>query len=112
MRIVLLLAMIATSALLNRSAVAHETDQFTVPPGRQFADLGDYFNRWAYEAIDRGVQVANDQVRRAIEQHHPQAAIDQLERPAQVTLLVRSQWPWSVTSIETFETLLASPAMR
>ena len=104
--------MIAMTALIGRRAGAHETDQFTVPPDRQFADLGDFFNRWAYEAIDGGVRVANDQIRRAIREHQPRPLIEQLEMPSQVTLSVRSQWPWSVTSIETFETLLASPQMK
>lgn len=112
MRRLLLGVMLATTLLIGRRACAHETDQFTVPPDRQFADLGDFFNRWAYEAIAGGVRVANDRVCRAVEQHQPQTVIDQLKLPSQVTMSVRSQWPWSVTSIETFETVLASPQMR
>lgn len=38
---------------------AHETDQFTLPEGREFADIGRYFNEWAYGAIERGVNKVN-----------------------------------------------------
>ncbi|HXE54701.1 MAG TPA: ankyrin repeat domain-containing protein [Tepidisphaeraceae bacterium] len=90
----------------------HETDQFTVPPDRKFADLGPFFNRWAYEAIEHGVAVTNAQIRDAIVQKKDPHVLAELQSPAHVTMAVRRQWPWSVTQIETFEQLLASPQMR
>jgi ankyrin repeat protein len=91
---------------------AHETDQFTVPPDRKFADLGDYFNRWAYRAIDQGVNVTNTQIHQAIDAHAPPGVLAELESGPHVTMAVRTQWPWSVTQIEDFERVLASPEMR
>lgn len=91
---------------------AHETDQFTVPPGRNFADLGDYLNRWAYDAIERGRTVANARIREAIEKHAPPQEVANLQSPERVTLAVREQWPWSVSQIEKFEATLASPQMQ
>ena len=35
---------------------AHETDQFTVPVGKRFADLGDYLAQTAYDTIDGAVR--------------------------------------------------------
>ena len=93
-------------------AAAHETDQFEVPPDRKFADLGDYFNQWAYRAIDQGVNVTNTEIRRAIEAHAPPSVLAELQSAPHVTMAVRTQWPWSVTQIETFEKVLASPEMR
>ena len=93
-------------------AAAHETDQFTVPPNRKFADLGDYFNRWAYRAIAQGVNVTNTQIRRAMDEHKPAGVIEELQSGPHVTMAIRTQWPWSVTQIEEFEKVLASPEMR
>lgn len=107
-RVLFLLALI----LAPLAARAHETDQFTVPPDRKFADLGDYFNRWAYRAIEQGVNVTNDQIRRAIDSHAAPEVLSELQSPPHVTMAVRTQWPWSVSQIEAFEQVLASQQMR
>ena len=93
-------------------AAAHETDQFAIPPDRQFADLGDYFNRWAYHAMTHGVEQANSQIHAAMSRHAPEGVIADLQSASRVTMAVRGQWPWSVTQIETFEKILRSPQMR
>jgi hypothetical protein len=102
------LLMLTTAA----GAFAHETDQFTTPPGRNFADLGDYLNRWAYDAIERGRDAANGAIRDALDRREPANVIAELQSPSRLTLAVRGQWPWSVTQIEAFEDVLASPQMR
>jgi ankyrin repeat protein len=91
---------------------AHETDQFTVPPDRKFADLGGYFNRWAYRAIEQGVNVTNAQIHKAIDAGASPGVLAELQSAPHVTMAVRTQWPWSVTQIEDFERVLASPEMR
>lgn len=105
---VTLLLIIAGASL----ARGHETDQFTVPPNRKFADLGDYFNRWAYRAIEQGVNVTNTQIRRGLAAHQSAGAMSELQSGPHVTMAVRTQWPWSVTQIEEFEKILRSPEMR
>jgi hypothetical protein len=105
------LALLLLSGIVN-CASAHETDQFTVPPNRQFADLGDYFNRWAYRAIAQGVNVTNTQIRQAMDQNQSPGVIEELQSAPHVTMGVRTQWPWSVTQIEEFERVLRSPEMR
>lgn len=104
---VALLVLVGVSA-----ACAHETDQFTVPPNRKFADLGDYFNRWAYRAIAQGVNVTNTQIHRGLDQHVLAGVLEELQSGPHVTMTVRTQWPWSVTQIEEFERELRSPEMR
>ena len=93
-------------------AAGHETDQFEVPPNRQFADLGDYFNRWACEAITRGVNSTNSEIRKALSAHRSAGALAELQSAPHITLAVRNQWPWSVTEIENVETVLRSRRMR
>ena len=106
------LILLMTIASLPPTARAHETDQFTVPAERKFADLGDFFNRWAYQAIDHGVNVTNAQIRQALAAHQPASALAELQSAPHVTMAVRDQWPWSVTQIEAFEQVLRSPRMR
>jgi hypothetical protein len=103
---------LAALLCLSGSLGAHETDQFTVPPGRTFADLGEFFDDWAYRAIERGVCLTNDSIREAVNQRRPPEVLAELQSPAHVTMAIRSQWPWSVTEIEAFEKFLASSPMR
>lgn len=107
-----LFALLIAVAGAAHGAGAHETDQFTVPAGRHFADLGDYFNRWAYQAIERGAAAANAEIRAALARHEPADVVAELQSPQRVTLAVRNQWPWSVSQIEAFEETLAAPAIR
>ena len=41
---------------IHRTAIAHETDQYTMPAGREFADLGPYITKYFYEIIEKGVE--------------------------------------------------------
>lgn len=41
---------------------AHETDQYTVPVGREFADLGGYYNEYFITAIEEGVRRTNRRI--------------------------------------------------
>ncbi len=44
------------------SSLAHETDQYTVPVGEEFVDLGDYFNDYFITAVEEGVRRANRRI--------------------------------------------------
>lgn len=59
-----LLVACALAVAASSISHAHETDQFTLPEGREFADIGRYLNEWAYAAIERGVSKVN---RRAVQ---------------------------------------------
>ena len=43
---------LALALAAGTPALAHETDQYTLPVGREFADLGPHFSRIAYDAVD------------------------------------------------------------
>src|SRR5690348_7180235 len=92
-------------------AAAHETDQFTTPAGREFADLGPFFNRWAYDLIDAGVAHANAQISRALAEGDPRK-ISAAQDSGTLVNAVHGQLPWSVSEIESWEWFLMSPQMR
>ena len=60
---------IALSLMVMRAplARAHETDQFTPPAGREFADIGDELTKTAYTAIDKGVNKINAKIKGEID---------------------------------------------
>jgi hypothetical protein len=41
---------------------AHEVDQYTVPDGQAFVDLGDYFNDYFIHAVEEGVRRTNRRI--------------------------------------------------
>ena len=106
------LGLIALVLLLTAASAAHETDQFTTPAGREFADLGPYFNRWAYDILREGVARANANIRRAIVEGQPATVVGALQAPDRLVMAVHSCLPWSVNEIEDLERTLASPRMR
>jgi ankyrin repeat protein len=62
-----LAALIACLALTQvPSAHSHESDQFTLPAGRDFADLGPYFTKIAYDAIVGATTEANAAIAQAV----------------------------------------------
>src|SRR6267142_1329065 len=52
--------------LLASTAPAHETDQFTLPLGREFADLKDFFTQWVYDTMERAVTKTNEKIRQCL----------------------------------------------
>ncbi len=66
---VLYLVMGLTLALLalgSLTAVAHETDQYTLPVGREFAELGPHFSRVFYNAVVEAVNSTNASINRSL----------------------------------------------
>lgn len=106
------LGLIVFVLVFTSASAAHETDQFTTPAGREFADLGAYFNRWAYGILREGVARANANIRRAIVEGQPATVVGALQAPDRLVMAVHSCLPWSVNEIEDLERTLASPRMR
>lgn len=91
---------------------AHETDPYTLPAGRDFADLGDYFTQWAYDAIDRGVSKTNEKIRQAIEAGHAPGVIEKLQSTRTVTMAVNREFPNAYNLIEGLEHSLYAKHMQ
>ena len=88
---------------------AAETDQFTTPIGREFADLGPFLNQWVYDLLDDGVNKTNAEIRAVIEIGNDPASI---QTPEYLISNIHNSLPWSVHQIENFEWLFLSDNMR
>lgn len=55
-------------AIAAAPALAHETDQFAVPTGREMADVGPYLNDLFVDRLQGAVDSVNAQIRRATEE--------------------------------------------
>jgi hypothetical protein len=61
---------LALSAMWQQPAWGHETDQFSVPVGREMAEVGPWLNDLMVARVELAVERVNAQIRRAIEQPH------------------------------------------
>jgi ankyrin repeat protein len=95
-------------ALATTSSRGHETDQYTIPPGREMADLGPYITAFFHERLERAVAQLNDQIR-----HAPNdAAAQQFYRPTVVADYTCKSLPDAYTAIESLEHLVHTQAMQ
>jgi ankyrin repeat protein len=62
---------IAFLALQYATALAHETDQYTLPVGREFADLGPYLSSIVYRAIAEATNQTNAAIGRSLRNGPP-----------------------------------------
>ncbi|MHC4764818.1 MAG: ankyrin repeat domain-containing protein [Planctomycetota bacterium] len=94
----------ATCALaISVSATAHETDQFTVPVGWQFADIGDELTALYYDTIEEGVVKLNDDIRRGRETGRSEAYVAQFYTPDAVADSVYDEFKAAFFAIENLE---------
>lgn len=61
--------------LLIAPALAHETDQYTLPVGREFADLGPYLSHTVEAAVRVAARRTNDQIDAALSSERPDTAL-------------------------------------
>lgn len=94
-------------ALLIAAPVpAHETDQFTVPAGKRFADLGEFFNAVVYETVERGVKRTNEKIRRAMEADRGPGYVAYLQSPEVLGRNVWGEFSSAFFLIEHYEKLV------
>ena len=93
-------------------ARAHETDQFTLPPDRDFADLSDELTLWAYGAIQRGVDKVNRRIEQAVKSGASAQRLAELQSPEEIVRAVNSEFPWAMEVIEGWEHRLHSKALQ
>jgi hypothetical protein len=93
-------------------AGGHETDQFSMPPRREFADWGPHFNRFFYDAIDGGVKKTNEKIRAAIEGGQSPAQIAALQSTEEITLAVGKEFPIAMNIINGLDKLTVKPAVK
>ncbi|HWP41138.1 MAG TPA: hypothetical protein VNL70_09450, partial [Tepidisphaeraceae bacterium] len=103
---------LATLMLLCLPARAHETDQYTLAPDRELADLGDYLTRYFYNAIERGVNKANARIRSAIQSGAKGQELARLQSADEVTRAVNREFPYAIVLIEGLDGEFTSPRIR
>ncbi|MCC6681296.1 MAG: hypothetical protein IT445_10395 [Phycisphaeraceae bacterium] len=54
-------------AALTGAASAHDTDQFSLPVGQEFADLGDFLNQQVVDGLQKAVDDLNRRMRSVLE---------------------------------------------
>jgi ankyrin repeat protein len=101
--------LVILSASLTRPSLAHETDQFTVPPGREFADVGPLISQWAYDAIQNGVNKVNERIKSA---GNDPEALKHLQSDQAIVPAVNKSFPWAMDVIEGWERRLNSRELQ
>jgi ankyrin repeat protein len=93
-------------------AAAHESDQYTLPVGREFADLGPYFTRVVYDAIVEAVRDTNTAIERSLQGGRPTERTSKLQSPS---VIAKNVWLELFAAFPTNESLdhtLATARMR
>src|SRR5688572_12108554 len=98
--------------MMTTSARAHETDQFTLPAGREFADLGGHLTNWAYLTIERGVEKTNRRIQTAVQAKRDRRHIEELKSHEELVRAVNGEFADAYGIIEGMETLFASSSMK
>jgi ankyrin repeat protein len=88
---------------ISVSVTGHETDQFTVPVGWQFADIGDDLTALYYDTIEEGVGKLNDDIRHGQETGRSEAYIAQFYTPDAVADTVYDEFKSAIIAIESLE---------
>jgi len=109
-----LLAVLALAVLALRplSGAAHETDQYTLPLGRQFADLGVYFSGVVHDAIADAVDLTNTQIKDSLWRDQPTEETPRLQSADFIAGEVWQKLFGAWTTDEGIDAKLAGDAMR
>jgi Ankyrin repeats (3 copies)/Ankyrin repeat len=107
------LALAGALPLLSASpAGAHETDQYTLPIGRDFADLRYVYSRMAYDAIHDAVQFTNSAIRASLRDGRPTAETAPLQSGDFIAHEVWANLFAAIPTNEIFEAEQNSEAMH
>lgn len=98
-------------AILPRDISAHETDQYSVPVGRQFADLRFYFSDYFREALERATAKINARIEQTLVDGKPTASTEKLYNPSELAWGVLLEFPPVIHFVETLEMKLHSPQL-
>lgn len=94
-----------------RLAIGHETDQYTLPPHKDFANLADHFTQWAYETIDAAVIKVNARISQCAAQGRNPERMAELQSPEEIAKAVFAETTPAYFLIEGLEIELHSSAM-
>jgi len=93
-------------------AAAHETDQYTLPLGREFADLRVHVSGMVHDAIAAAVKSNNAAIERSLSNGRPTWDTTWHQAPGVIAGLVWSEIFAAIPTNEIFDAELESEAMR
>jgi hypothetical protein len=96
-------------------ACAHETDQFTLPMDRPFADMGDFLDAVHYRALEKGAAKINARIVEAMKDPDPvrrRQRIDELHDPWRISEAVYGRFNDAFFEIVDLELALRSDWAR
>ncbi|MGB8432938.1 MAG: ankyrin repeat domain-containing protein, partial [Burkholderiales bacterium] len=99
-------------AMQPLSGVAHETDQYTLPVGREFADLGGYFSGVVHDAIADAVKVTNAQIENSLWRGQPTEDTARLQSPDFIAGEVWQSLFFAITTNEGLDAKLNADVLR
>jgi hypothetical protein len=99
-----------TLAALSAPA-AHESEQYTLPIGRDFADLGPYLSKIVYGVLIDAAAETNAAIRQAIDTQQSKQRIAQLQSPEYLAGVVWEQLFVAIPTNELLDVALLSQAI-
>jgi hypothetical protein len=103
---------LAVLALRPLGAGAHETDQYTLPLGREFADLRMHFSRVVHGAIVEAVSSTNAAIKESLWKNEPTAETPRLQSPDFIAGQVWGELFAAIPTNELLDGTLAGDTMR
>jgi hypothetical protein len=108
----LLVRLVVVSALFLSVGLrldAHESDQYSLPVGREFIDLGDHFTAWVFGAIERGVNKTNAKIRSELSAGRDAT---QFQTDVYVAQSINREFPYAIMMIEDLDKQMTSGPMK
>jgi len=104
----------AAAALLAYAAPAapHESEQYTLPIGRDFADLGPYLSRIVFASIEAAVNETNAAIRQAVESEQGAQRVAELQAPDTIANNVWGQLFLAIPTNELLDVALLSQDIK
>jgi hypothetical protein len=103
---------IAAAALFTQHVRAHETDQYSVPVGREYADLSGYFSDAVRDVLVQTIAKLNSRIESTLQDGEPTAATARFHAQETVARTLYHGLPLWVTWVEPLENRLLTPAQR
>jgi hypothetical protein len=103
---------LAAAALQPLAVSASETDQYTLPYGRQFADLRGYFARAVHGALVTAVTETNAAIARSLVDGRPTPETGRLHAPEVIAANVYERVFFALSINEVLDGTVGSDAMR
>jgi hypothetical protein len=92
-------------------AIGHESEQYTLPAGREFADLGPYFSRIVHDAVVAAVARTNAEIAAVGEDGQPRVPPEELQSPDYIAGKVWQHLFLAIPANELLDLQLASEAV-